>query len=718
MRKVDNERLDNEKLELVFTVRAQKGVPILLSRLRVTLILCLLATSLVPLDSTRAAGQVQTLSHTIANVEEKVNGEGPRGGAVQDSPDISQGWVVWWDARGTTTTVSGSSLWYKDLNTRTESRILVLSTRHSSPRVSGDWVVWEDAPGDNIDVYARQLPNGPIVRVTDDPAAQYQPAIDGTKVVWQDDRNVTATGVDLYMKDLANLAQPEVTVTVAPGNQTLPEISGDNVVWTDLRNADDKHVRAVTATGVEFVVSDPEGLTTPDCCGGFTTTTAFDAAVSGNRVVWSEGSEFFNCGPVDCSRTLDLRTCEFPCTVSSTVWDVDEPNGQSNPDLSGSRVVWREGSELRHRDLAGGSAAPIDEQCEFCGLDSPRIDGTLSAWMRGVHPAPDIFWRDLATTDPPARANSLGMGFFADQLVPAAGGDFVVFRADANSADSSALNTIWATDLRSDRRNLRVSSFAFPLDGGSGITAAGVGTPTTRPRIYGNRAAWNDFRNTPPPPDQPESGTDTFFRDLDPLGSETPVTSTVGIGNTPDIDGNRIVWLCSPTELCVHAGGVITRFTLPVTPPLIVDNLPVRISGDVVVWSQADLSGPCQIGCDPPTTPTSTIHALDLTTGQNATLGSGATQPAYFGHLPGYDISGGTVVWIGLNGDIYRNNVSFPCGPCDFSASATVFSSGENPESISIDGTKVAWRDSNFLTFGSDIWVKDLGESTAHQPYG
>jgi beta propeller repeat protein len=664
------------------------------SRMRIALALSLLF-GVVAFSS--PAGATKAVSPSVINnVEQKVNGEGPRGEAPQQFPDVSSaGWAVWWDGRGTATTMAGSSVWAKDLTSRAESRVTVLATAQTFPRISGNWVVWEDVVSGNREVLARTLPpTGSIVNVTNNPDAQGFPAIDGTKVVWEDSRNAATTGIDIYLRDLAGGS--EQLVTNAPGDQLGPEISGNTVVWTDAANPTEYRVMGHYLTdppGNDFVIADPVGVD------------AFGPAVSGSRVVWTEGTQ--------------VRTCELSGTgcaaASVAVWSSSDV--QSDADVSGSRVVWAEGGAnpgdpayLWYRDLSVPGAnlpsmldAPVGgvrqggiEREHPAGV---RIDGTKAAWSAFGLRGADVFWKDVTSVDQPARANALGLGPYPNQQFVTAGATAIAYLSD--SGGFSPQNAVWATDLTGDRRVLRVSTFAD------------FGTAIGPPKITGTKVVWSDARDGLGSTGAGfMQGPNLFSRDL--AGGDEARLTAGGYGNAPDVDGTRTAWLCQQTFFCVMQNGLTTRIPLPVTGGWSADQQ-VRISGTAGLWDEYVFGDPEQ----PWLVTDSRLHAVDLTTGEDEVLGSGANRPTW---PPSFDLSGANAAWVGLDGIgnwiIYRNTVAFPCGSsCDRSGLATeLFTPGGiNIGTVSMDGTRVAWTQSN-PDFDRDVWLKDVTAPTSDPP--
>ncbi|NIS36471.1 MAG: hypothetical protein GWN07_03260, partial [Actinobacteria bacterium] len=87
-------------------------------------------------------------------------------------------------------------------------------------------------------------------------ANQLYPAVSGTVVVWQDDRNGHN---DIYLKDLADLSGAATRLTTDEGSQERPAIDGDIVVWQDDRGGDFDIYGYDRATSKEFIVFEGSG---------------------------------------------------------------------------------------------------------------------------------------------------------------------------------------------------------------------------------------------------------------------------------------------------------------------------------------------------------------------------------------------------------------------------------------------------------------------------
>ncbi len=188
---------------------------------------------------------------------------------AQTRPAVSDRKVVWTDFN-----LGGVYFRYL-LDTQVHVLERLTSEPVMDPDISGTRVVWAQfIPEDsryNIRLFELDLTmtGGTGRWLSPGSAPQEQPAIDGNRVVWRDERNGNE---DLYLYDLS--ANREVPLVVAPGSQNSPDIDGDLVVFTDNRNGnDDIYVASVpvltpTPTPTLTVFAVPGGSGVPHDLNG------------------------------------------------------------------------------------------------------------------------------------------------------------------------------------------------------------------------------------------------------------------------------------------------------------------------------------------------------------------------------------------------------------------------------------------------------------------
>lgn len=158
-------------------------------------------------------------------------------GSNQNTPAISDDWIVWEDNRNYST--SGTNIYGRSLSGGSDFPICTHGS--STPAVSGDIVVWVDyrnAGGSdpyNSDIYGYNLSTSTEFPICTNIGEQWNPAICGQYVLWQDWRSDPGnySNSDIYGYDLTT--QTEFSICLASGNQQRPEIDGKLVVWHDER---------------------------------------------------------------------------------------------------------------------------------------------------------------------------------------------------------------------------------------------------------------------------------------------------------------------------------------------------------------------------------------------------------------------------------------------------------------------------------------------------
>ena len=235
-------------------------------------------------------------------------------GGYEERPDIDGDMVVWEDSASAISEVS--RIYYYDLESPAPIQIYQDSNAQTRPSVSDRKVVWTDFNLDGVYfrylldsqvhmleqtnespvtgirisgnrvVYTRFMPDdlrynlrlfeldltmtgGTGRWLSPGPAQQEQPAIDGNRVVWRDERNGNG---DVYLYDLS--VEQEALLAGGPGNQYSPDIDGNLVVFTDDRNGNTEIYLATvpvltpTPTPTVSVVTVPGGAGLPHDMNG------------------------------------------------------------------------------------------------------------------------------------------------------------------------------------------------------------------------------------------------------------------------------------------------------------------------------------------------------------------------------------------------------------------------------------------------------------------
>jgi beta propeller repeat protein len=141
------------------------------------------------------------------------------------NPVVEWPWVVF-QSKISGDPAAISQLVAKNMITGDTSAVAPSSQDQFDPDVQGGRVVWQDfrdvGPGE---IYYRNLESAEVRRVTTNSWGQYHPAIFDNMVVWQDNRSGQ---VDLVGFDL--LRNTEIQLTTTAENETRPFMDGDWVV--------------------------------------------------------------------------------------------------------------------------------------------------------------------------------------------------------------------------------------------------------------------------------------------------------------------------------------------------------------------------------------------------------------------------------------------------------------------------------------------------------
>jgi beta propeller repeat protein len=289
----------------------------------------------------------------------------------QTQPRVSGSWVVWKDYRDLDRRVVDESpnaeLIGMDLDSRVEYD--VARTRDAGdPAISGSIVVWTAGGMRNgTEIRGVDLGNGEVFAVTSSKGKQERPAIAGTLIVWQDNRD---GNWDIYGRDLVR--DGDFAITDQWDAQDRPAVSGRTVVWQDWRD----RAAGPDIYGVDIDSRQKYQLSQ--------TRDAWEPAISGRWVVWVSLVD-----PAVWAHHLDEgKTRRLTQAVGA----------KSQPAISGEIVVWtdeRNGNrDIYGHDLVTGTEfvvvkAPLEQSY-------PHIDGTRVVWADARGPNRDVWAAQLS----------------------------------------------------------------------------------------------------------------------------------------------------------------------------------------------------------------------------------------------------------------------------------------------------------------------------------
>lgn len=227
-------------------------------------------------------------------------------------------------------------------------------------RMDGSVVVWQDERaygGSNMDIYGYDFETGVEFPICTAAGDQREPDISGNIVVWEDRRNDTSG--DVYGYDLTTQSEFPICTEVRPQSSVC--VDGNYVAWFDERNAGKSIYGYDLSTHQEFLI-------------GADAYQSVAPSISGNFVVWTALKG--GTGPDIYGYEFSTQT-EFPiCTAAKN---------QEKPVVNGNYVAWldyRAGNyhpDLYCYDLSSGQESFVSQ----CNANSSiGNSGVYLVWIK------------------------------------------------------------------------------------------------------------------------------------------------------------------------------------------------------------------------------------------------------------------------------------------------------------------------------------------------
>lgn len=191
-----------------------------------------------------------------------------------------------------------------------------------NPKVSAEYIICEDNSGGAYNAAVYDETTDAFVLIAPSASLQTNLAIDGSRVVWRDDRDGKR---QIYLCDLSVTPYEAVPVDPSGADQWRPAISGDLIVWEDQTNLPDVNLVAwsISKGEVVWVCDDNRVQAFP--------------SVSNGLIVWQD----YALGDPGNADILGYD-------VSTGTW-LQIATGTQNdqtPIISGRTVVWVQNAEL------------------------------------------------------------------------------------------------------------------------------------------------------------------------------------------------------------------------------------------------------------------------------------------------------------------------------------------------------------------------------------
>jgi len=297
------------------------------------------------------------------------------------NPDLDGDIVVWEDMRNAYQDAQGwwhnPDIYMKNLATGVESAVCTNTGDQYNPAVAGNRVFWQDARYGNWDVFMKDLTTGVETRLTTNSAQQSWPSASGDMVVWKDAREGDE---DIYLRNFANGVEQRVNTdpdSAPTASQKIPVISDGRVAWMDLRSGNWDIYTARDEVTPQVTSISPSGF-----INNSATTISATYSDGGTGVNTSSVAVAVDGSPAQgCTATLTRVDCPssiFQEGSHSITVSVGDYSGNLNGDAGAQFVV------DSIEPVIGPISAEVPE-----GTNTARVDAELSdpAPGSGVDPA-------------------------------------------------------------------------------------------------------------------------------------------------------------------------------------------------------------------------------------------------------------------------------------------------------------------------------------------
>jgi hypothetical protein len=257
-----------------------------------------------------------------------------------------------------------------------------VSGSYYNPAAEGDYVVFQGAtPGgfDHIYIYNHQNDSLKSLPTVDGELNDWNPRIQGGRVVYEKDTSDPAVGSGIYVYDTATPSTYPKEILVGPAYRD-PDIFGDYVVCvrdvaSDVGPNATEIVLFNIATG-----ADPVVIATSDKNNE-------DPRIDGTKIVWSSGDIWTPETASNWSKTYQI--CLYDIDSGQTTTLTNDLAGNLNPSVGGDLVAWQcwTPSSIKSYRISTGETSDVYVSIYGDTSKTPEVDGTRIAWWgaRGLY---------------------------------------------------------------------------------------------------------------------------------------------------------------------------------------------------------------------------------------------------------------------------------------------------------------------------------------------
>lgn len=322
----------------------------------------------------------------------------------------------------------------------------------TAPAIDGNRVVWQDNRNGNSDIYLFDLTTNTEQQITTNSSSQTLPAIHGDRIVWQDNRN---GNFDIYLFDLSTNTEQQITTNLS--SQKAPAIHEDRIVWEDKRNGNlDIYLFDLSTSIEQQITNDPASQIRPAISGP-----------GGRYIVWED----FRNVIVNANRDIYL----FDVVAGTEQQITSNTRRDAAPDISGDRIVWLadnfadEDEIIFAYDVFICTYDPATQACPEQQITADEAEpvgpATTPPFGRGPRISGDkVVWRDAREGDDfEVFAHNLADGTEHQITLSPAGGGLNLDQADPDVSDNAV---VWI-----DNRNGNLDIFHVSLSPSAEILA-------------------------------------------------------------------------------------------------------------------------------------------------------------------------------------------------------------------------------------------------------
>ena len=250
------------------------------------------------------------------------------------------------------------------------------SGSYYNPSAEGQYIAFQGATTggyDDIYLYDTEASNVQIISSLglDGDRDDWNPRIQGGRVVWEKDTADPATGSGIYLYDISSRDKKMI---ISGPQYRDPDIWGDYVVCVE----DVASAAGPNATQIILYNINTTEITV--IAGAAGDKNNEHPRIDGGKVVWSSGN-VWTAETAD-TWTTSYQICLYDIGSAATSVLTDDLAGNLNPSIGGDLVAWQTWtpSSIKGYSIAGANTFYISPERGGDTAREPEVDGTRVAW--------------------------------------------------------------------------------------------------------------------------------------------------------------------------------------------------------------------------------------------------------------------------------------------------------------------------------------------------